>query len=132
MRGSGERLPFDLASLQVFLTICDTKTMASAARLLGLTQPAVSQVILDMERKLGTQLFDRSIRPIALTQAGIILQQRARALVTEARQIIPLLQRTRRGYLPVLRVGMVDSVTRSLADIVLRVLSPAADQLIVL
>src|SRR5688572_2340429 len=85
-----------------------------------------------MERRLGTQLFDRSIRPIALTPAGTILRERARSLVAEARQIIPLLQKSRRGYLPSLRVGLVDSVTRALSVTAVRVLSEAAEQITVL
>src|SRR5688572_27876225 len=100
MRGGTQRLPFDLLSLQVFLAVCETGTMAKAAGLLGLTQPAVSQGILEMERRLGTQLFDRSIRPIALTPAGTVLRQRAETLMAEARQIVPLVQKSRRGYLP--------------------------------
>lgn len=132
MRGGTQRLPFDLLSLQVFLTVCDTGTMAAAAGLLGLTQPAVSQAIHEMERKLGTELFDRSIRPIALTPSGTILRQRAETLMAEARQIVPLLQRSRRGYLPMLRVGLVDSVTRALSVTVVKVLSEAAERIIVL
>jgi DNA-binding transcriptional LysR family regulator len=132
LRSDDQRLPFDLLSLQVFLAVCDTQTMAAAAAMLGLTQPAVSQAILEMERRLGTQLFDRSIRPIALTPAGTILRQRAATLVAEARQIIPLLQKSRRGYLPVLRVGLVDSVTRALSVTVTRVLSEAAEHIMVL
>ena len=132
MRGGTQRLPFDLLSLQVFLTVCDTGTMAAAAGLLGLTQPAVSQAIHEMERKLGTQLFDRAIRPIALTPSGTVLRQRASTLLTEARQIVPLLQRSRRGYLPMLRVGLVDSVTRALSVTVVKVLSEAAERIVVL
>jgi DNA-binding transcriptional LysR family regulator len=132
VRSDEQRLPFDLLALQVFLAVCETKTMAAAARLLGLTQPAVSQAVLEIERKLGTQLFDRSIRPIALTPAGNILRQRASALVTDARQIVPLLQKSRRGYLSVLSVGLVDSVTRTLSVPVVEVLREAAEQIIVL
>jgi DNA-binding transcriptional LysR family regulator len=132
VRSDSQRLPFDLPSLQLFLAVCDTKTVSAAAALLGLTQPAVSQAIVDMERRLGTQLFDRSIRPIALTPAGTILRERARSLVAEARQIIPLLQKSRRGYLPSVRVGLVDSVTRALSVTVVKVLAEAAEQITVL
>jgi len=132
MRGGAQHLPFDLFSLQVFLAVCDTGTMAAAAGLLGLTQPAISQSIHEMERKLGVQLFDRAIRPIALTPSGTILRQRAETLMTEARQIMPLLQRSRHGYLPMLRVGLVDSVTRALSVKVVQVLSESAERIIVL
>lgn len=128
---SDRRLPFELAELQVFLAVCETKTMVKAARLHGLTQPAVSHVILDMERRLGVQLFDRSIRPIGLTPAGIILYEHASALMTEARHIETLLQRSQRGQLPILRVGLVDSMNRVLSVALLSTLSKAAVQVVV-
>lgn len=112
---ASKRLPFELAELQVFLAVCETRTMVKAAQLLGITQPAVSNVILDLEQRLGMQLFDRSIRPIALTPAGTILYEHATALMTEARHAETLLQRSQRGQLPIVRVGLVDSVSRMLS-----------------
>ena len=86
-----DALPFDLRALEIFLTVCEAGSMAAAARTLSLTQPAVSQSIADLEARTGTALFDRSVRPLALTPPGGILRQRASALMSEARQIGPLL-----------------------------------------
>lgn len=88
--------------------------MASAARTLGLTQPAVSLAVGEIERKTGTTLFDRSVRPLALTLAGGMLRQRASALIADARQIAPLLRETKHGRVPLIRVGLVDSLSRAL------------------
>ncbi len=107
-------IPFELRSLEVFLTVCDQGTMAAAARLLGLTQPAVSQAIAEIEERIKTTLFDRSVRPLGLTPAGVLLRQRATALIADARQIAPLLRETRHGKLPLLRIGYVDSLCRAL------------------
>ena len=85
-------IPFDLRSLEIFLTICDQGTMASTARVLGLTQPAISQAIAEIEERTGTALFDRSVRPLGLTPAGAVLRQRAATLIADARQIAPLLR----------------------------------------
>jgi len=107
-------LPFDLKSLEVFLAVCDTGTMSAAARALAMTQPAISQSIAELELGLGFKLFDRDVRPLALTIAGNLLRQRASVLIAEAREISPLLRETERSKLPIIRVGLVDSLTRAL------------------
>jgi DNA-binding transcriptional LysR family regulator len=107
-------LPFDLRSLDIFLTVCDHGTMSAAARALGLTQSAVSQAINDLEQKTKTSLFDRDLRPLGLTMSGVVLRQKASTLLADARQITPLLQEVRRGKLPLIRVGLVDSFSRLL------------------
>lgn len=107
-------LPFDLRSLQIFLAVCDTGSITDAARQLNLSQPAVSQAISDIEARSGAQLFDRAVRPIGLTRAGGLLRQRGSSLLAEARQIAPLLREMVRHRLPLIRVGLVDSMSRAL------------------
>lgn len=111
----GEALPFDLRTLEIFLAVCEVGAMAGAARQLGLTQPAVSQAVADLEARTGAILFDRSVRPISLTPAGGVLRQRASALLSEARQIAPMLRETENSRFPLLRAGLVDSLSRVLA-----------------
>jgi DNA-binding transcriptional LysR family regulator len=107
-------LPFELRSLEVFLSVCDHGTMSAAARSLGLTQSAVSQTVNDLEQRTKMSLFNRDVRPLGLTVSGVILRQRASALLADARQIGPLLQEVRRGRLPLIRVGLIDSLSRLL------------------
>lgn len=128
---SSKPLPFDLPELQVFLAVCETRTMVKAAALLGLTQPAISHVILDMERRIGTALFDRSIRPIALTTTGTVLYEAAAGLLTEVRQIETRLQRSRCGQVPVLRVGLVHSLNRVLSVPLVSALAKSSVQIVV-
>ncbi len=132
MRESSPTLPFDLRSLEIFLAVCETGAMSSAARTLGLTQPAVSLAIGDLERKLGFELFDRTVRPLAVTVAGGLLRQRAGALIAEARQIGPLLRETEHGKLPLIRVGLVDSLARVLTAQLASFLATRADEVVVL
>ena len=114
MRPRVHSLPFELRSLEVFLAVCESGSMASGARIVGMTQPAVSQTIAELERKMGMTLFDRHVRPLALTTAGGMLRQYASALISEARQIVPLLRDTEQGRVPLIRVGLVDSLSRAL------------------
>lgn len=123
-----EALPFDLRALEVFLTVCETGAMAAAARLLNMTQPAVSQSIADLEVRNGVRLFDRSVRPLGLTPAGWLLRQRASALLADALQIAPMLRETRKGKLPLLRVGLVDSLSRTLSTPLARFLMANVEQ----
>ncbi|GLK66554.1 LysR family transcriptional regulator [Hansschlegelia plantiphila] len=115
MSARADDLPFDLRSLSIFLAACDAGGMAAAARRLGLTQPAVSLAVADLEARLNAALFDRSVRPLALTAAGALLRQRASALLSEARQIAPVMREAGRRRFPLVRVGLVDSLSRALA-----------------
>lgn len=127
-----DALPFDLRALEIFLAVCDAGGMAAAARLLGLTQPAVSQTIGDIEARAGTTLFDRSVRPLGLTPAGGLLRQRAAALLIDARQIGLMLKETERGKLALVRLGLVDSLSRALSTPLATFLRERADAVQVL
>lgn len=122
-----DALPFDLRALEIFLSVCESGAMASAARALGLTQPAISQAVADLEARTGSVLFDRSVRPLGLTPAGSILRQRASALLSEARQIAPLLKEVGRGRLSLIRAGIVDSLARALSIPIAQFLRQRAD-----
>ncbi|QIB34933.1 LysR family transcriptional regulator [Ancylobacter pratisalsi] len=128
MAQPSDTLPFDLRGLDIFLAVCEAGTMAQAARRLGLTQPAVSQAVAELERRIGVTLFDRSARPLALTGAGGALRQRASALLSEARQIAPLLREAEHARLPLLRAGLVDSLSRALMAPLARKLDEMAEQ----
>jgi len=116
-------IPFDLWNLQIFLAVCESRGMAPAAKHLGLTQPAVSQAVADLESGLDVKLFDRSVRPLGLTPAGGLLQQRAQSLVATAHQLLPALREAGRSRLPLIRLGIVDSLSRSLTEAVTAFLS---------
>jgi DNA-binding transcriptional LysR family regulator len=125
-------LPFDLRALEIFLAVCESGSMAQAARSLDLTQPAVSLAIAELERKTGTTLFDRDVRPLALTLSGGLMRQRASALLADARQIAPLLRDAKQGQVPIIRVGLVDSLSRTLTVPISTYLSERADEVSIL
>ena len=128
MPARADALPFDLHTLEAFLAVCDTGSMAAAAKALGLTQPAISQTIADLEAKSGMRFFDRSVRPIALTPPGEVMRQRASALISEARQIAPALRETARGRFTLIRAGIVDSLARALSGPIATFLTERAEQ----
>lgn len=125
-------LPFDLRALEIFLAVCETGSMAQAARHLELTQPAVSLAIAELERKTGANLFDRAVRPLALTLAGGLMRQRASALIADARLIAPLLREAKHGQVPIIRVGLVDSLSRNLTVPISEFLAERAEEVSIL
>lgn len=66
----------DLIGLNVFLVAADTRSFRVAAEQLGVTRPAVSQVIRKLEDSLGIALFQRTTRSVRLTEAGQRLRDR--------------------------------------------------------
>ncbi len=82
----GRRLK--LRDLHVFSTVVQRGSMAKAAQQLGVSQPAVSEVIADLEHALGVRLLDRSAQGIAPTIYGGALLKRSVVVFDELKQSI--------------------------------------------
>lgn len=92
----------NLSSLRTFLTVAKFRGITKALGELHLTQPAVSRQIQGLEEYLGTQLFLRKGRFLAITEAGQILEQysiRVFQLLTDAQKAIDGLKGLIRGHL---------------------------------
>jgi len=62
-----------LRPLRGFHAIVETGSVTGAARVLGLSQPAVSRMLADLEAEVGFQLFHRDRGRLVLTADGILL-----------------------------------------------------------
>jgi DNA-binding transcriptional LysR family regulator len=82
----GRRLK--LRDLHVFSTVVQRGSMAKAARQLGVSHPAVSEVIADLEHALGVRLLDRSAQGVEPTIYGDALLKRSVAVFDELKQSI--------------------------------------------
>lgn len=74
----------NLVSLESLKILCDVvrqKSFSRGAAMNGVSQSAASQAILQIEKRLGVQLIDRSQRPLALTREGEIYYKECRTLV---------------------------------------------------
>ena len=60
----------NLRQLRTLAALLDDESFSSVGEKLGLTHSAVSVQMRDLERELGTHLFDRRVRPPALTSTG--------------------------------------------------------------
>lgn len=73
--------------LEVFSAIAAAGSVRAAADQLGLTQPAASMALAELERLLGAPLFDRQQRRLKLNEHGRALLPRAREIVERLREL---------------------------------------------
>jgi DNA-binding transcriptional LysR family regulator len=72
----------DLLQLEHFLAVIEERTFTRAAERVCRTQPAVSQSIKKLEEYVGTALFARDVHEVSLTEAGRVLADYARRMVS--------------------------------------------------
>ncbi|WP_155055746.1 LysR family transcriptional regulator [Streptomyces blattellae] len=71
----------ELRHLRYFVAVAEEGAMARAAERLHLTQPSLSRQIRQLERDMGTPLFERTTRGTTLTAAGTALHRHALLLL---------------------------------------------------
>jgi DNA-binding transcriptional LysR family regulator len=78
----------DTRQLAAFCAVVERRSFSRAAEELGVTQPAVSLQVRALERRLGTQLIDRSGRRVEPTEAGEALYRGARRLLALEHEVL--------------------------------------------
>ncbi len=73
----------ELDQLRYFVAVSDTGNFTRAAERSHITQPSLSQQILNLEREVGHKLFHRLGRKAVLTEAGTTFLERARRILFE-------------------------------------------------
>ena len=89
----------DMRQLAAFCAVVDRRSFSQAAERLGVTQPAVSLQVRALEKRLGTQLLDRSGRRVEPTEAGWRLYKGAQKLLALEEQIEAEVSATAEGDL---------------------------------
>ena len=72
-----------LRQLRVFQSVARSRNFSRTGEAVGLTQPAVSRAIGELEHAMGLRLLDRTTREVALTEAGRSLAARLERVLDE-------------------------------------------------
>lgn len=80
----------DIRHLRYAVAVADTGGFRAAADVLGIAQPAISKTVKDTETDLGFEIFERA-------QSGLIVTDRGRVFLDDARQVIAQFQRAIRA-----------------------------------
>lgn len=76
----------EIKQLEYFLAVCEELHFTRAAEKIRISQPSLSQQIRNLEYEVGTPLFDRIGKKIALTEAGKILKHHSLRIFHELNQ----------------------------------------------
>jgi DNA-binding transcriptional LysR family regulator len=107
-----------LRDLQTLDIVAGAGSMAKAAPRLGMSQPAVSRVVADMESLLGVPLFDRTSSGVQLTAFGEALRRRTTNITDELKQGLGELAVLADPTQGEVRIGTTEPMTALTATIV--------------
>lgn len=132
----------NLKHLRALISVAQNRNFTRAAREIGLSQPAISALISQLEEDLGTQLLERTTRQVLLTPAGTefevsaarilqdfehaVLEVKGHARLTRGRLAIGALPSLCEFLLP----GILERFHREHPAIELSVMDLSADQII--
>jgi DNA-binding transcriptional LysR family regulator len=113
-------MTIELRQLRYFVAVAEENHFGRAAARLHMTQPPLSQTIQSLEAELGTPLFARTRRSVALTTAGVALLPEARRILQQAEALSELARRAASGAFGLLSLSFVSTADYSVLPPLLR------------
>ena len=77
-----------LTALEALVAAVEEGSLRGAARRLGISQPALTKTIRELERELAAVLLQRSTTGVSPTPQGLVLCERARVVSRELRDAV--------------------------------------------
>lgn len=99
-----------LRNVEIFCDVVSLRSFSRAAEAHDVSQSSASQAVLQLEKRLGTELIDRSKRPFELTEAGEVYFDGCRKLLDSYRKIEDRVRQLRNGVAGEVRVAAIYSV----------------------
>jgi DNA-binding transcriptional LysR family regulator len=100
----------NLTQLQAFVSAAHHKSLRAAARELGVTQPAITHTIRELETALNAELLVRSVRGVELTACGHALLPRAEQLLGDMRRTVEAVEQVKGEMSGRVAVGTMPSI----------------------
>jgi DNA-binding transcriptional LysR family regulator len=114
-------MPVEIRHIRAFHAVAKELSFRRASEHLGITQPALSRTVKELEDTIRVRLFERTTRVISLTEPGRIFRKRTSHLIEEIDFAVSLAQRSDSGIVGELRVGFNDhAITGLLPEVVRR------------
>jgi DNA-binding transcriptional LysR family regulator len=110
----------DIRQLRHFVAVADTLHFGHAASRLGMTQPPLSQSIMALEREVGTPLFVRTKRSVALTPFGEQWLVHVRAALGDVGALPEIARQLRDGTAGRLAISFVSTADYSILPALVR------------
>ena len=99
----------EVRQARYFIAVAEELNFSRAADRLNMSQPPLSQAILQLERQLGLTLLNRSSRSVLLTGAGHVFLEQCRLLVVASERARDVAALASDGLTGTLRIGAVTS-----------------------
>lgn len=109
-----------ITQLQYVLAVAEYKNFTLAAQKCFVTQPTLSMQIQKVEEELNVKLFDRSKKPIKLTDIGLKIVNQAKNIVIEADRIIDIVQQEKGFIGGEFRLGIIPTIMPTLLPMFLK------------
>ncbi|PJI09654.1 MULTISPECIES: LysR family transcriptional regulator [Clostridium] len=109
----------DIKQLRYFYTIAEEGKITTAAKKLHIAQPPLSYQLKNLETELGVKLVDRGSRSIRLTDAGLMLYNRAKQILNLTQTTIDEINDFKEGTHGTLSLGTVSTSGASLVNNIL-------------
>jgi len=106
--------------LKYFIAVAEELHFGRAARRLNISQPPLSQQIIQLEEKIGVKLFTRTRRRVELTPAGQVLLEDARKILAISQEAVRRAVRAGKGEIGRLAVGYIGSANYSVLPDLIR------------
>jgi len=97
-------------SLKVFCDVARQRSFSQAAQANDVTQSAASQIVSQLERRMGVQLIDRSTRPLQLTALGETYYQGCKTLLDQYLELETSIRAAQAQFAGMLQVAAIYSV----------------------
>ncbi len=102
------------------IAVAEYKNFTLAAEKSFVTQPTLSMQIQKLEEELGVIIFDRTTKPIQLTEVGTIIVKQAQKIVEESNRIKDIVDQ-QKGYIGgEFRLGIIPTITPTLLPMFLK------------
>ena len=121
----------ELRQLEAFVAVATELHFGRAAERLHVSAPTLSELIRRLERELGTPLFTRTTRRVAMTSAGEELLARAKLILDEVAAAAAAVRRIAGGDAGTVRLGITPPVAPGLGPHLIRRFAAQAPQVTV-